>query len=156
MEPHDRVEALAREFSHHDEGLDAAFDVYRELRDRCPVGFSERFGGFRFVTRFDDIHRVEQDPETFAVSPGMLLPPMGHVRPGIPIDIDPPMHAKYRKLMLPAFSVRRRRTFRLSSMSILRQVRRQYAPRGLALPKCVAVRRFDQRMDDIRKPFSRR
>jgi len=100
----DRVRALAREFTHHDEGLDVAFDVYRELRDHCPIGFSERYGGFWFVTRFDDIHRIEQDPETFAVSPGMLLPPMGHVRPGIPIDIDPPMHPKYRRLMLPAFT----------------------------------------------------
>ncbi|MGQ0669142.1 MAG: cytochrome P450 [Actinomycetota bacterium] len=103
----DGVRALARDFSHHDEGLDVAFDVYRELRDRCPVGFSERYGGFWFVTQFDDIHRIEQDPETFAVAPGMLLPPMGHVRPGIPIDIDPPMHPKYRKLMLPAFTPHR-------------------------------------------------
>jgi cytochrome P450 len=100
----DRVRALASEFTHHDEGLDVAFDVYRELRERCPIGRSERYGGFWFATRFDDIHRIEQDHETFAVSPGMLLPPMGHTRPGIPIDIDPPMHTKYRKLMLPAFT----------------------------------------------------
>lgn len=100
----ERIEALARDFRHHDEGLDVAFGVYRELRERCPVGFSEHYGGFWFVTRFDDIHRIEQDSETFAVSPGMLLPPLGNERPGIPIDIDPPMHGKYRKVMLPAFS----------------------------------------------------
>jgi cytochrome P450 len=103
-EADDRVRALARGFSHHDEGLDVAFDVYKELRERCPVGYSERYGGFWFATRFEDIHRIEQDPETFAVAPAMLLPPMGHVRPGIPIDIDPPMHPKYRRLMLPAFA----------------------------------------------------
>lgn len=100
----DRVQALARDFRHHDEGLDVAFEVYRELREGCPVGFSEHYGGFWFVTRFDDIHRIEQDAETFAVSPGMLLPPMGNERPGVPIDIDPPMHGKYRRVMLPAFS----------------------------------------------------
>lgn len=100
----DRVQALARDFRHHDEGLDVAFEVYRELREGCPIGYSEHYGGFWFVTRFDDIHRIEQDPETFAVSPGMLLPPLGNERPGVPIDIDPPMHGKYRKLMLPAFS----------------------------------------------------
>jgi cytochrome P450 len=100
----EHVRTLAREFSHHDEGLDVAFDVYRELRSRCPVGRSERYGGFWFVTRFDDIHRAEQDWETFAVAPGMLLPPMGHVRPGIPIDIDPPRHTAYRRVMLPAFT----------------------------------------------------
>lgn len=100
----DRVQALARDFRHHDEGLDIAFEVYRELREGCPVGFSEHYGGFWFVTRFDDIHRIEQDPDTFAVAPSMLLPPLGNERPGVPIDIDPPMHGLYRKAMLPAFS----------------------------------------------------
>jgi cytochrome P450 len=100
----ERILQLARNFSHHDEGLDVAFDVYRELRRHCPVGRSERYGGFWFAVRYDDIHRIEQDAETFAVSPGMLLPPMGHVRPGIPIDIDPPMHPRYRRIMLPAFT----------------------------------------------------
>lgn len=103
----ERVRELARTFGHHDEGLDVAFDVYRELRQSCPVGRSDRYGGFWFVTRYQDIHRIEQDPQTFAVSPGMLLPPMGHVRPGIPIDIDPPMHTKYRRIMLPAFTPQR-------------------------------------------------
>ncbi len=104
VEADEKAKGLARDFTHHDEGLDVAFDVYRELRERCPIGHSEHYGGFWFVTRFEDIHRIEQDWKTFAVSPGMLLPPMGHVRPGIPIDIDPPMHTKYRKLMLPAFT----------------------------------------------------
>ncbi|HEX7247540.1 MAG TPA: cytochrome P450, partial [Actinomycetota bacterium] len=81
----DRVQALARDFRHHDEGLDIAFEVYRELREGCPVGFSEHYGGFWFVTRFDDIHRIEQDPDTFAVAPSMLLPPLGNERPGVPI-----------------------------------------------------------------------
>jgi cytochrome P450 len=105
--PDERIREVARTFGHHDEGLDVAFDVYRDLRHRCPVGRSERYGGFWFAVRYDDIHRIEQEPETFAVSPGMLLPPMGHVRPGIPIDIDPPMHAKYRRIMLPAFTPQR-------------------------------------------------
>lgn len=105
--PDERIRELARTFGHHDEGLDVAFDVYRDLRLRCPVGRSERYGGFWFAVRYDDIHRIEQEPETFAVSPGMLLPPMGHVRPGIPIDIDPPMHTKYRRIMLPAFTPQR-------------------------------------------------
>lgn len=106
-EPDERIRELARTFGHHDEGLDVAFDVYRELREHCPIGHSDRYGGFWFAVRYDDIHRIEQEPDTFAVSPGMLLPPMGHVRPGIPIDIDPPMHPKYRRITLPAFTPQR-------------------------------------------------
>jgi cytochrome P450 len=105
--PDERILELARTFGHHDEGLDVAFDVYRELREHCPIGRSDRYGGFWFAVRYDDIHRIEQEPDTFAVSPGMLLPPMGHVRPGIPIDIDPPMHPKYRRITLPAFTPQR-------------------------------------------------
>src|SRR5919201_1740097 len=105
--PDERTLELARTFGHHDESLDVAFDVYRELRERCPIGRSDRYGGFWFAVRYDDIHAIEQQPETFAVSPGMLLPPMGHVRPGIPIDIDPPMHGKYRRITLPAFTPQR-------------------------------------------------
>lgn len=100
----DSIEELARDFHHHDEGLDGIFDVYRQLRQGCPVGYSQRYDGFYFATRYEDIYRIEQDPQSFCVAPTMLIPPFGNRRPMIPIDIDPPMHAKYRKILLPMFS----------------------------------------------------
>jgi cytochrome P450 len=117
----ERTQTLARTFRHHDEGLDVAFDVYRDLRRHCPVGWSEQYGGFWFAVGYNDIHYIEQHPETFSVSPGMLLPPMGHSRPGIPIDIDPPMHAKYRRIMLPAFTPQRMN----ESEPMVRQIARE-------------------------------
>jgi cytochrome P450 len=101
------MENLALHFKHHDEGLDVAFDAYRQLREECPIGFSEEYGGFWVLSRFHDVFAAEQDWETFRASPGMLLPPMGNRRPMIPIDIDPPRHPKYRRLTLPFFTPQR-------------------------------------------------
>jgi cytochrome P450 len=95
---------VARSFGHHDEDLDRAFDTYRVLRRECPVGRSDRYGGFWFLTKYEDIFRAEQDPDTFSVAPSMLLPPFGNRRPLIPIDIDPPMLQKYRRILLPSFA----------------------------------------------------
>lgn len=98
------AEEIARTFGHHDEDLDRAFENYRGLRSGCPVGRSERYGGFWFLTRYEDIHRAEQDPESFSVAPGMLFPSIGNKRPLIPIDIDPPMLQKYRRILLTSFA----------------------------------------------------
>jgi cytochrome P450 len=91
-------------FGHHDDHLDDVFITYRRLRDECPVGRSDLYGGFTFIARYHDIYRAEQTPDDYSVAPGMLLPSIGQERPLIPLDIDPPMLQKYRRITLPAFS----------------------------------------------------
>jgi cytochrome P450 len=93
-----------QDFDFHGPALDNIFDTYRELRARCPVGRSEKHGGFWFLTRSEDIFAAEQDAETFSVAPSMLLPAFGTDVPLIPIDIDPPEHTDYRKILLPLFT----------------------------------------------------
>jgi cytochrome P450 len=66
-----------RNFGHHDDDLDDVFGVYRTLRERCPVGHSERYGGFWFVAKYEDIYRAEQDPNTFSVTPACFSRPSG-------------------------------------------------------------------------------
>ncbi len=102
--PPQAVAELARNFSHHDEDLDDAFGTYRTLRAGCPVGRSERFGGFWFLTKYEDVHWAEQSPDTFSVQPSMLLPSLGNERPLIPLDIDPPRLQRYRRILLSAFA----------------------------------------------------
>jgi cytochrome P450 len=91
-------------FDFHGDSLDEIFDEYSRLLSECPVGYSENYGGFWFLTRYADVHSAEQDPRTFSVAPTMLLPPLGTDRPMIPIDIDPPAHPRYRKILLPYFT----------------------------------------------------
>jgi hypothetical protein len=82
-----------RDFDFHGEALDNIFDFYKELRSDCPVGWSERYGGFWFITKNEDIFNAEQDWQTYSVAPSMLMPALGTDEPMIPIDIDPPDHA---------------------------------------------------------------
>ena len=93
-----------RDFDFHGHALDNIFDTYKELRNRCPVGRSEEHGGFWFLVKNEDIFAAEQSPDTFSVTPSMLLPPFGTDVPLIPIDIDPPEHAHYRRVLLPLFT----------------------------------------------------
>ena len=98
------IDDVARSFGHHDDHLDDVFAVYRRLRSECPVGRSDLYGGFWYLSRYEDIYRAEQSVEDYSVQPSMLLPPVGQRRPLIPLDIDPPMLQKYRRVMLPAFA----------------------------------------------------
>ncbi len=93
-----------KDFDFHGESLDKIFDTYDELRGKCPVGRSDKHGGFVYLMKSEDIFAAEQDPDTFAVGPSMLLPSFGTDVPLIPIDIDPPDHADYRKILLPLFT----------------------------------------------------
>jgi cytochrome P450 len=98
------MSARPEEFGHHGEDLDSIFSTYQELRSACPVGRSERYGGFWSLTRYADIWAAEQNPEAFSVDRGMLLPSLGNERPLIPLDIDPPTLQQYRRMLLPAFA----------------------------------------------------
>ncbi len=91
-------------FGHHGEDLDSIFSTYRALRTECPVGRSERYGGFWFLTKYEDIWDAEQNPKAFSVEQGMLLPSLGNERPLIPLDIDAPALQQFRRMLLPAFA----------------------------------------------------
>lgn len=104
MSERKKQQDVARNFDFHGPALDNIFNDYAELRAKCPVGRSEKYGGFWFVTKSEDIFAAEQDPETFSVAPSMLLPAFGTDEPLIPIDIDPPKHQEYRRILLPLFT----------------------------------------------------
>lgn len=92
------------EFDFHGESLDTIFDDYKAMHESKPVGHSSKYGGFWYISKSDDIFNAEQDPDTWSVGPSMLLPSFGTSMPLIPIDIDPPAHAGFRKLLLPMFT----------------------------------------------------
>ncbi|HET7067406.1 MAG TPA: cytochrome P450, partial [Nocardioides sp.] len=94
------------EFDFHGPALDHVFDTYRDLRGKCPVGHSSKHGGFWYVMGSEEIFAAEQSPDTFSVAPSMLLPAFGTDTPMIPIDIDPPAHTDYRRILLPLFTPR--------------------------------------------------
>jgi cytochrome P450 len=104
------VEDWATDFSHHEQ--EWAADPYRiqdELRRRCPIAHTERFGGGWLPTRYEDVAAIAYDTEHFSsraiimsnFRPPLDLAPVGGAPP---ISSDPPFHHDARKLLLPAFT----------------------------------------------------
>jgi cytochrome P450 len=94
------------------------FPIWDDLRDRCPVAHTGRWGGSWMPTRYDDLFAIAQDFQHFS-SRQVLVAPVGP-QPGEeedtadpnygigapPITSDPPDHTWARRLLLPAFSIR--------------------------------------------------
>ncbi|GLZ11578.1 cytochrome P450 [Actinomadura sp. NBRC 104425] len=78
------------------ETFDSSHEVYADLRRRCPVPWSDAFGGFWAVTRYDDVVRVARDSGTFSTAVQNVVPhvPRSARRP--PLHFDPPEHGVYR------------------------------------------------------------
>ena len=74
---------------------------YRRLRDECPV---LRSGASVVVSRYEDVLWALRHPEVFASEDAVSI---GNERPLIPLQVDPPEHVKYRKLLDPVFSRKR-------------------------------------------------
>ena len=73
---------------------------YEALRTQCPVATFEGFGrGTYIVSRYEDVRWALKHPEIF--SSDIVAVDIGQDRPLIPLQIDPPEHAKYRRVIDP-------------------------------------------------------
>ena len=73
---------------------------YAALRTGCPVASFEGFGrGTWIISRFEDVRYVLRHPEIF--SSDIVAVDIGQDRPLIPLQVDPPHHAKYRRVIDP-------------------------------------------------------
>ena len=98
------------------------FPIWDEIRGKCPVAHTERWGGSFMPTRYEDLFNIARDIQHFS-SRNVLVtdfeaPPEDaeYVEPteedlaqynvgAPPITSDPPVHTWARKLLLPPFSV---------------------------------------------------
>lgn len=97
----------AKNFNYWDPALNEdPYPVLGQLRSGCPVAHSEELGGYWLVTSYEGVRRVLADPVAFS-SRVLTLPPEGSPALLVPETIDPPDHAKYRRVFTPYFSPRR-------------------------------------------------
>jgi cytochrome P450 len=95
---------LVAEFDHWDPDLaQDPFPVYDELRTSCPVAHSDAHGGFFVLSRYEDIEAAARDHETFS-SRSISVPDPGVMPSSPPLDLDPPRHTAFRRILLPYFS----------------------------------------------------
>jgi cytochrome P450 len=104
------VSDWATDFSHIEPDWAAdPYPIQDDLRQRCPVAHTNRFGGAWLPTRYDDVAAIAYDTERFssrAIIVSNFRPPreLAPVGGSPPISSDPPFHHDARKLLLPAFT----------------------------------------------------
>ena len=104
------VSDWATDFSHMEpEYAESAIEIWDDLRQRCPVAHTDRFGGAWLPTRYEDVAAVAYDTERFSsrsIIMGNYRTPreMAPIGDSPPISSDPPFHHDARKLLLPAFT----------------------------------------------------
>jgi hypothetical protein len=100
------------------------FPIWDEMRSKCPIAHTERWGASWMPTRYEDLFNIARDIEHFS-SRDVLVAPNGPPPEGEgqepdenvpeelrnydagapPITSDPPVHTWARRLLLPPFSV---------------------------------------------------
>ncbi|HVU62219.1 MAG TPA: cytochrome P450 [Mycobacteriales bacterium] len=104
------VSDWATDFSHMEpEWAADPYSIQDDLRERCPIAHTDRFGGGWLPVRHDDVAEIAYDTDRFSsrspvvgnFRPPVSLAPVGGIPP---ISSDPPFHHDARKLLLPAFT----------------------------------------------------
>lgn len=85
------------------------FSIFDDLRGRCAVATSGRWGGSVMPTTYDAIVEVARDPDRFSSREVNVIPRVPTTTTLLPsglqpIEVDPPLHAESRRLMLSWFS----------------------------------------------------
>ena len=92
------VSDWATDFSHLEPGWSAdPYLIQDDLRQRCPIAHTERFGGGWLPTRYEDVAAIAYDTERFSsrsIIMGNFRPPrdLAPIGGSPPISSDPPFH----------------------------------------------------------------
>ena len=76
--------------------------MYGRLRDQCPVSRTQSDGesALVLISRYQDVLWALRHPEIFSSAGGTVA--LGE-QPLIPVEVDPPRHTAYRRLLNPQF-----------------------------------------------------
>lgn len=83
------------------ETFDSPYNVFRELRARCPVAHSDAWGGFWALASYADVRRVLGEPDVFITSKQNVVPKLAFTGRRPPLHLDPPEHTRYRRVLNP-------------------------------------------------------
>ena len=103
---------LMNPMTHHEK---LPFEAFATLRQQCPVSYQSgapEFGGdFWAITRREDLDFVSKHPDKFSSSANLAHPSPGGTDPEsleimrqLIINMDPPDHIKYRRVVSNAFT----------------------------------------------------
>ncbi len=102
---------------------------YALLRDRCPVAHSSGINGEAvFLSRHEDVSWALRHPEVFSSAADAI--DIGQEQPLIPLQVDPPAHAKYRRLLDPEFSPKKVAGLEGEARALVNRLIDRFADRG--------------------------
>jgi cytochrome P450 len=103
--------------------------VYGAVHEQCPVHRGEgMFGGHSvYLSRYEDVLWALKHPEVFS---SHNVVDLGGEFPLIPLSVDPPEHAKYRRLLDPEFSPRKMAELEPEMRKLVNEVIDGFADRG--------------------------
>jgi cytochrome P450 len=95
--------------------------VYQQLHAKCPVTRDlNMFGtGSVTVSTYDDVLWALKHPEVFSSKNVVNI---GNDVPLIPLSVDPPEHAKYRRLLDPQFSPKRMKDLEPEARALVNEI----------------------------------
>lgn len=108
-----RDRAPVVDFDHHSDEFNADADArWKQLRETCPVAWSEHHGGFWVVSDYEGNHEVLKNTDVFTserwpVDDGAgtsFIPKAGSGDRTLPLEVDPPEHIAFRQLLNPLLS----------------------------------------------------
>ncbi len=118
------------------------YPIWAELRERCPIAHTERWGGSWLPTTYEDVTAMARDIENFPSGNGIAVvpPPQGSGGPGPggpilsagvpPISSDPPLHTWTRRLVLPQMSPARVDEYEVFTRDLCRRLVDGFIERG--------------------------
>jgi cytochrome P450 len=111
------------------ETADAPQQAYQDLRAKCPVARSTMGinGASVLISSFEELNWALKHPEYFSSEDAVAI---GNDRPLIPLQIDPPDHAKYRRLLDPEFSPKKMAALEPDFRVLVNQVIDKFAADG--------------------------
>lgn len=134
------------------------YNRYAELR-KCPMGRSEKNGGFWVAARYADVLAVLQDAESFSNEILFVPPTKDPSGRRIPIELDPPEHGPYKQMLGRWFAPQRVRQWEDSTRAHVRALLAQTAGRAevefvgelaVPFPFLVMGEVFGLRPEDVR------
>ena len=114
------------------------FPIWDELRERCPIAHSDRWGGSWLPTTYADVTSIARNVERFSSREVGVIPSADGADDGLlpadlpPISTDPPEHTWTRRLLLPWFAPNRVLGYEAYTRRLCRQLVGGFAHAGRA------------------------
>ena len=144
------------------EAADRPRETYARIRSECPVSREAGWTGGDertvYISRYEDVMWALRHPEVFSSAPGAVN--IGQEHPLIPLQVDPPDHAKYRRMLDPEFSPAKMKALEPDVRALVNQLVDVFAEKGVCdfhedfatpLPSSIFLRLMGMSQDDLPK-----